>query len=104
LPSGASLVLVMLACSMVGALAVSPGMLVAHGIGALMCALLIGAAAHLYVVCASVLSWLTVFCAQLSPTTAGDPPRWVNPPVLQALLLGSGGSTRGPPRIAGLIV
>jgi hypothetical protein len=146
LPSGASLVLVILGCSMVGALvgtvptrrggaqvafvvaallggqllghlvlvasscdghsglAVSPGMLVAHGLGALACALLIGAAEHLYVVCASVLSWLTVFCAQLAPPTAGVPPRWVYPPVLQALLLESGGGSRGPPRIPGLVV
>jgi hypothetical protein len=93
------LVLVASSCDGHSGLAVSPGMLVAHGLGALACALLIGAAEHLYVVCVSVLSWLSVFGVRLSQPAAGASPHWVNPLVLQALLLESGGGTRGPPRI-----
>jgi hypothetical protein len=81
-----------------GGPAMSPTMLAAHCVGALVCAMLIAAAERLYVVCESVLSWLTVFFARLVQPGQAPDPGWVNPPALQAILLVSGGGTRGPPR------
>ncbi|AGB22401.1 hypothetical protein Mycsm_02037 [Mycobacterium sp. JS623] len=80
----------------------SASMLGAHAAGALVCALPIGAAEHLYVVLASVLAWLTVFSVFRPRTAARGRVRWANPPVLQPLLLQSGRGTRSPPWAAGL--
>lgn len=81
----------------------SPTMLGAHLVGALVCTVLIAAAEHLYMVCMSVLSWLIVFFAHRLEPALALRPLWVNPPVLQSVLLTCGGGTRGPPRTAGVI-
>lgn len=81
-----------------GGLAMTPTMLAAHCAGALVCAVLIAAAERLYVMCASVLSWLTVFFARYIQPPQALLPSWVSPPVLQSILLVAGGGTRGPPR------
>jgi len=81
----------------------SPSMAAAHAVGALVCAVLIGLAEHLYVVATTVLSWLAVYAINRCRPVVRDIRSWANPPVLQPLILNSGGGTRGPPRGAALV-
>jgi len=144
LPSGVSLLLLVMACAMVGAAAsgvsssrggcrpghrvlaltvgqavghcvltvssqghahcaesISPQMIVAHALAVPVCALLIGRAESLYLVCLSALSWLTVFIVDRSrPRLAVNcrPAKFI---VLQGITPSPVG-TRAPPALVGV--
>lgn len=77
----------------------TPRMLVAHGAAVPLCALLIGLAERLYLVCVSALSWRTVFLVDRSrpaPTAVRRPTRFVLP---ESVVPGTVGS-RAPPLLA----
>lgn len=142
MPSGPALVLLVIACAMVGASAsgvffawggchplfrvgaltagqiaghcvlvvsshghahcaetVTPRMLLAHGAAVPLCALLIGLAERLFVVCLSALSWRTVFLVDRSRTAATAVLRSNRVFSLQNIIPRSVGS-RAPPALA----
>ncbi|MCH9709673.1 MAG: hypothetical protein K0U69_09205 [Actinomycetia bacterium] len=144
LPSGVSLLLLIMACAMVGAAAsgaspsrgdcrlwrrllaltvgqavghcvltvsaqghahcaesISPQMIFAHVLAVPVCALLIGRAESLYLVCLSALSWLTVFIVDRSRPTLAVNCRPAKFSVVQGITPSPVG-TRAPPALVGV--
>lgn len=79
--------------------AFSPQMLLAHGLAAPVCALLISLVEHLYVVCASTLCWLRLnFVNEYRPAVVVL--RWPTKSVVVQRLVFAPGGTRAPPQPA----
>ncbi|MGV0655651.1 hypothetical protein [Mycolicibacterium thermoresistibile] len=79
--------------------AFSPEMLVAHGLAAPVCALLISLVEHLYAVCVSALSWLRLFFVDRSHPPAVAPSRPTESVAVRRFVLTPCGM-RAPPAFA----
>ncbi|CAN5444471.1 hypothetical protein BH09ACT7_BH09ACT7_14380 [soil metagenome] len=81
-----------------GSLGLTPSMLAAHAAAAAVLGLTIAAVEYLFVVAASVLRWLRLFAAAVSPPAiVGLVCRPANVPAVQSVLLCTGLGMRAPP-------
>lgn len=81
-----------------GSLGLTPTMVAAHGAAAVVLGLAIAAVEYLSVVAASVLRWLRLFAAAVSPAAiVGVVCRPANVPAVQSVLLCTGLGMRAPP-------
>ncbi len=83
-----------------GVAGVTPSMAAAHLAASVLLGVAITSVEYLYVVCASVLSWLRLFAVPLSPPAARLVPLTTIDVVAQSVMRGSGLGMRAPPRQA----
>lgn len=81
---------------------VTPTMVAAHLVAAVLLGVAITSVEYLYVVCESVLCWLRLFAMAASRPAARSLPLATNDVVAQPVLLRSGLGMRAPPRHAAL--
>ncbi|MDO3401014.1 hypothetical protein QWI29_13320 [Mycolicibacterium neoaurum] len=81
-----------------GDMGLTPSMIAAHAVAAVLLGFAIAAVEHLYRVCASVLCWLRLFATAHAPAPAHRARRRTDNVVAQSVLLAPGLGMRAPPR------